>query len=659
MTDSNEQHLNAHFDNLLDLIEIEREAEKDENKRELEKYPLHIREAMGKTVTRLQIDDEDVGVGGIPLLILSRVAKIPSNSKMPQPGSFLNEMEGALSPFHAMNQGDNVLLTYPSQSGLEPVEGTLYDVSDFRVVVAINGLIPDPLPRGLCQLDMLGSDATYKRMRQAINLVRRSEKPDLVLLRNVCMGFASASQDSLKEVSLFNTRLNKFQIEAVKKCLAAKEVGLIHGPPGTGKTTVLVEVIVQAVKQGARVLASAPSNIAVDNMVEKLLPWDLRLVRMGHPARILEPLRHVTLAALEEESRARQEIQEMEEERHRLLTQLRRREDRGRGLAGDVRRALEQRIRELGQKARDSEFAIRRQIVRDAQVVLTTHGGTSQILSRHKFDLCVMDEASQATEPLSWIPISHAKKVVFAGDSCQLPPTIYSQEAAKRGLQQTLFDRLKTLLPTEFQTLLRVQYRMNESIMRFSSRQFYENKLIADESVKGHTLAGLPGVKRTAMTEKPIVFVDTAGAGYEEIWNELLESRENEGEAKLSIRLLNHLLEQGVPPWNIAIITPYVAQMKMIRRLSPIREIEIGSVDSFQGREKEAIVLSLVRSNDRGEVGFLNDTRRMNVAMTRARRLLIVIGDSATLCQHPFYRSFIDYVDHEHVHQSAWDWMTE
>ncbi len=641
----------THFENLSRLIELEREAEKEQNKRELEKYPLQVREALGKTATRLQIVDEDVGVGGLPLLVLR---KNPIKSTL---RSSPTASEGGLSPFHSMNQGDNVRLSFPDGTNLKPMDGTLYDVGDSQVTVAMNGLVPDPWPAGFCQLDLLGSDATYKRMRQALGMVRRSEKPELVRLREIFLGNRKAEVGDKLPFNLFNGSLNEFQVKAVEHCLSAEDAAVIHGPPGTGKTTVLIEIILQTVKRGGRVLASAPSNIAVDNMVEKLLPWDVRIVRMGHPARILETLRHVTLSAIQEEHPLTAEIQRMDADRHRLLTQLRRKEDRGRGPSGDEKHEILTTIKQLKKEASDMEFALRRQIIQDSQVVLCTHGGVGGALSRQKFDLVVMDEASQATEPLSWIPITLAKKVVFAGDSNQLPPTIYSKEAAAQGLSTTVFDRLKKTLPAELQTLLRIQYRMHEAIMRFSSDKFYDGQLIADESVKTHTASELKGVQKNNLTCVPVAYVDTAGAGYAESWNELLESRENDGEAGLAIRIMEELRAAGVDSSDIAIITPYVAQVKKLKLMLPDKSVEIGSIDSFQGREKEVVIVSLVRSNDQGEVGFLSDTRRMNVGMTRARRLLIVIGDSATISRHPFYNDFLTYVDKLDAHRSAWEWI--
>ncbi len=641
-------NIEDHFSRLLKLLELEREAEKEENKRGLERHTLAVRETLGKTVTRLSIIDEDIGTGGIPLLILSKATVTGQNI-----------VREGLSPFHSMNQGDNVLLTFPMGTGLDPIDGTLYDVSEFQVTVALGKPAPDPLPRGLCQLDLLGSDATYKRMRQALGQIHRTGKEELVHLRDVSLGLRKPDKNSVPPLELHNPGLNKFQVEAVHRTLEAEEVAIIHGPPGTGKTTVLVEIILQLVKDRKRVLASAPSNISVDNIVEKLLPYGLRIVRVGHPARVMEELHHVTLAAQQEEHAGQREIKMMDDERHRMINQMRRKQDRGSGASYTERIEMKSYIEQLWKTARDQEFAIRREIIRNAQVVLTTHGSVGGILAKERFDVVVMDEASQATEPLSWVPLTLGKKAIFAGDSNQLPPTLYSKEAAEQGLSITLFDRLKENLPETHQSLLRVQYRMHEAIMGFSSRHFYENKLIADESVRHHTLKDLKGVHESDLFEPALRYIDTVGTGYEEEWNELLESRENDGEAQLVLKVLKKIQDAGVQGRHIGILSPYVAQVKKLKLLMIDHDIEIGSIDSFQGREKECIILSLVRSNEKGEVGFLSDTRRMNVGMTRAKRLLIVIGDSATIGRHPFYAKFLEYVEEAGQHESAWDWINE
>ncbi|MBL0348942.1 MAG: AAA family ATPase [Elusimicrobia bacterium] len=628
--------IEEHFQKLIDLIDIEREAEKEENKRELDRWPVETREQLGKTVSRLVIERQDVGVGGMPLLVLSR----------PPAGE-------ALSPFHAMDSGDIVRVTF--LQGNFAKEGTLYDVEEYRVTVALNEELIDP-PTGKCQIDLLGSDATYKRMRRALDIVQRATGR-LGDLRDVLMGLRSAQTDPPKEIEFYNEGLNTFQKDAVRSALAAKDVALVHGPPGTGKTTVLVEIIRQAALRGLSVLATAPSNIAVDNMLEKLLDSDLRVVRLGHPARTLESLRHATLMAQMDEHPDQKPIALMDRDREQLVVQRYRRQNRG-TYDPIEDKEMKKEIKALWKEARNLEKALAKRIIQRAHVVLATHGGIGKNLSGERFDLVCLDEASQSTEPLSWVPILLAQKIVLAGDPLQLPPTIYSKEAAAAGLKTTLMERLQPELPENLQALLRVQYRMNETIMRFSSERFYEGKLIADESVRDHDALGLPHVQPTDLTQGTLVFVDTAGTGYAETWNELLDSRENEGEARLAALLWEELEGAGIRREWTAVISPYGAQVRMLRGFLP-KGIEVGTVDGFQGREKEVVIVSLVRSNEKAEVGFLSDTRRMNVAMTRARRLLIVIGDSATIGQHPFYAAFLDHVQAHGQHRSAWEWLKQ
>lgn len=625
-----------HFNHLAELLLIEREAEKKENLRALQRYPIATREALGKTVTGLVMISAEPGVGGATLVTLSK-----------------DQGAEELAPFHAMGVGDNILLSYPTGSGPLSCEGTLYKADEYKVTASVMVEPPSRLYSG-CQIDLVGSEATFKQMKRALETVTMARKNRLSELRGICLGEISAQRGRKKEIRLFNEKLNKFQREAVVSCLAAKDMALVHGPPGTGKTTVLVEVIRQAAARGERILATAPSNIAVDNILEKLLVSGLRVVRMGHPARTLESLRHGNLAFLVEEDSAYKEVSEIDSYRERLVKS---RSRHGRGQLGyDERHDRDREVRKLWREARDIEFDISRRIVASAQVVLATHAGIPRKLVKGEFDLAVLDEASQATEPLSWVPLTMARRAVFAGDSMQLPPTIYSQEAAKGGLALTLFERLKDILPESLQTLLRLQYRMHEDIMGFSSAEFYEGKLIADESVRRHTADEIPDVSATELTSVPLVFIDTAGAGFEESWNEMLESRENKGEAALAVRLMEKLLAAGLSPQKAAILTPYVAQAKLLKTMLKVPGLEIGSVDGFQGREKEATIVSLVRSNDDAEVGFLSDTRRMNVAMTRARRLLIMIGDSATLGRHPFYERFIDYAGSLKAHRSSYEW---
>ncbi len=627
-----------HFERLRTLIDLEREAEKTENLRELRKFPVAQREALGKTVSGLTLEGVEGGMGGMTMYVFSRPPKGED-----------------LSPFHAMNAGDNVLLTFPA--GVEPraAEGTLYKVEEYRVTVALNAPGgPEEEFRGASQIDLLGSDATYQRMRKALITAAESKRSRLSVLREIFLGETQPQRSRMPKVVFYNGTLNEYQQDAVKRAMAADDVALVHGPPGTGKTTVLVEIIRQHVSRGERVLATAPSNIAVDNILEKLLETGLRVVRLGHPARTLESLRHGNLAAQTEEEPLYRQVKELDALRERLIH---RKSRMGRAQLGyDERQAREREVGRLWREARDLEFEIQRRIVASANVVLGTHAGISKRFVKGDFDLVVLDEASQAAEPLSWVPLIMAKKAVFAGDAHQLPPTIYSKEAAEGGLAVTLFDRLKDLLPSSVQTLLRVQYRMHEDIMRFPSESFYDGQLIADESVAQHVADELPGVASTPLTGKPVTYVDTAGAGFDEQWNELLESRENRGEAELAVKILRELLASGLKPKDVAVLTPYVAQAKLLKSLAREAGLEIGSVDGFQGREKEAVILSLVRSNEAGQIGFLGDMRRLNVAVTRARRCLIVIGDSATIARNSVYEKFVAHADSLDAHRSAYEW---
>jgi predicted DNA helicase len=269
--------------------------------------------------------------------------------------------------------------------------------------------------------------------------------------------------------------------------------------------------------------------------------------------------------------------------------------------------------------------------------------------------LLVLDEACQTTEAGCWIPLLRVDRVVLAGDHCQLPPTVISLEAARLGFGVSLLERLISLYGDVVTRRLDVQYRMHEDIMTFSSLEFYAGTLRADESVRGHRLSDLPGVQPSALTETPVQFIDTAGAGYEEEREADGESRLNPQEALLVARKVHALMQAGVAPSSIAVIAPYAAQVRRLREALNIPGLEIDSVDGFQGREKEAVVLSLVRSNQEGEIGFLADVRRTNVAMTRARRKLLVIGDSATLANSSFYCRLFEYFETIGARQTVWD----
>ena len=285
----------------------------------------------------------------------------------------------------------------------------------------------------------------------------------------------------------------------------------------------------------------------------------------------------------------------------------------------------------------------------------TTTALDSEVLGQRQFDLAVVDEACQTTEPGVWVPLQRCRRVVLAGDHCQLPPTVLSSEAAAEGFGISLLERLVGQYGPGVTRRLQVQYRMHEAIMRFSSEEFYEAALEANPSVRGHLLVDLPGVRPDPLTQMPIQFIDTAGAGFDEQQEADGKSHFNPQEGKLVARKVRALLDLGVSPGDVAVIAPYAAHVRWLRDAVTAPGLEIDSVDGFQGREKECVVVSLVRSNPEGEIGFLCDVRRMNVALTRARRKLLLIGDSATLGGHLFYQNLFTYLAGLGAHQSVWE----
>jgi predicted DNA helicase len=299
------------------------------------------------------------------------------------------------------------------------------------------------------------------------------------------------------------------------------------------------------------------------------------------------------------------------------------------------------------------------QILDHAEVLCVTLTGLdSDILGGRQFDLAVIDEACQSTEPACWIPLLRAGRVILAGDHFQLPPTVVHREAGREGFSVSLLERLIELYgATRLARRLEVQYRMHQAIMAFSSAEFYDDVLVADPSVAAHVLADLPDVVRSPLTETPLEFIDTAGASYDEQPEPDGESRLNPQEAEVVERKVTALLEAGVSARDIAVISPYAAQVRSLRQRLAALEVEVDTVDGFQGREKEAVIISLVRSNPSGEIGFLADVRRMNVALTRARRKLIVIGDSATIAGHEFYQRLLEYFELLGGYKTVWEEM--
>ncbi len=562
-------------------------------------------------------------------------------------------------PLFSLDTGDIVTLFPEARLPIDEFpSGTVYEKTATSITVAYGQPLPEWAEEGaFFQLHKSVNRVTYRRMFESLDAVFETENTRLAAFRDLSLRLRKPRIDrvELSEIQWFDQGLNASQREAVRTALSAKDVALVHGPPGTGKTTALVELVRQAAARGESTFVTAPSNTACDNVLERLVKKGLNALRLGHPARITPELREHTLdfkLALHPSARRAGELQTE-------LWRLFRKEDRYRDRrtpGRDAERSLREEIGALKAEIRELRAETFVRVMREAQVFVGTPTSVQDRAIRERvFDLVVIDEASQATEPMAWIPLARAGRVVMAGDHFQLPPTVRSKEAEAKGLGVTLFERYHAILGPESRVLLDRQYRMNEVIMGFSSRSFYKNLLVADESVKTQTLAGLSGVQKAPETEEPLLFIDTAGKGFEEKLEEGSESRYNFEEASLVLAQLKRLLDLGVPPAEIAVISPYSAQVRLLSSKSPDPAVEIDSVDGFQGREKELVIVSLVRSNMEGEMGFLADTRRMNVAMTRARRKLVVVGDSATLSSIQFYRDFITYAEEAGASKSAWE----
>ena len=448
----------------------------------------------------------------------------------------------------------------------------------------------------------------------------------------------SVDVDNAPAVEFTDPSLNDSQKEAIRYALASNDIVLIHGPPGTGKTHTLIELIIQMVQRKLRVLVCGPSNVSVDNIVERLAPNKLPVVRIGHPARLLPSVLEHSLEVLTHTSEAAGIVKDVRAEIDQKQASIRKTR------TGRERRAIYDDLKDLRKEYRERESKCVDNLVRESSVALATlHGAGGHQLRNQRFDVVIIDEASQALEAQCWIPLLSAKKVVLAGDHLQLPPTVKSsvrksKDARTKGskdgsdkeamtgvsLEKTLFDRLLAVHGSGIKKMLTTQYRMHEKIMQFPSDELYESKLMAGESVKARLLQDLPyEVQQTDDTKEPLVFWDTQGGDFPEKTEDseigkrealLGESKSNEMEALVVARHVGNLIESGLKPEDTAVITPYNGQLALLSQM--LREkypgIELGSVDGFQGREKEAVVVSLVRSNAEHEVGFLAEKRRLN-----------------------------------------------
>ena len=539
------------------------------------------------------------------------------------------------------------------------LKGSIYYISKNTAKIILEADdFPEWLHNGKLGMIAAFDEKALREMEKALKQILIEKDTPAALLRDILYNDKKANFQS-KTFFPKNQNLNTSQIQAIENILGDNIITVLHGPPGTGKTTTLVEAIYQKSKIEGKILVCAPSNNAVDLLVEKLAEIQVPVLRIGHLSRINEEVIHQTIEYKIEQSKEFQDIKKLRkqaDEYRRMANKYKRnfgKEER------EQRQLLLKEAKDCVAHSRNIEDYLVSKLLDQARVICTTLvGSVNNYLKDFIFDSCFIDEASQALEPATWIPILKSKKIILAGDPFQLPPTVKSPEAEKMGLTKTLLDI--TFEKNINIHLLDTQYRMNEQIMEFSNNQFYQGKLKAGTNVKTHYY-------QTQENVPPVLFIDTAGCGFDEVQNEKTRSIYNPDEAQLLFSHLDKILSEltyNHHDISIGIIAPYKQQAIFLKEFDAENknfaqnfDVATHTIDSFQGQEKDIIYISLTRSNPDAEIGFLKDYRRMNVAMTRARKQLIILGDSTTLASDKFYGALIDFCQEKDYYKSAWEFL--
>ena len=519
------------------------------------------------------------------------------------------------------------------------INGSLISLSEYRgEILLYTHDFPDFIENKNIGIRLTPDTRSFDQMHGVLKRIEKNENPELTKKFEIIHGIQELSVQPAEEITEWiNQGLNPSQKKAVGEILSAQLISIVHGPPGTGKTTTLIEAIHQLVKREKKIIVAAPSNAAVDHLAEGLLKSDLKIIRLGNTLKAKESIWKFTPEGILSQP-----------ELAKQLKKLRIRADEYRRMAGQYKRKFGKEEREQRNLLYKEVKSIRSEIqqlselylhreLKEAQVVLGTPIGLrDKLIYDIAFDYFFLDEAAQCLEPLAWVGADLAKNLVLAGDPFQLPPTVLSDQAEKEGLSISMLEQAFTTNLEKH--LLTIQYRMPPEIIGFSSQYFYNSALKSN--------------KETADLEDPLLFIDTAGADF-------TETKEDDGSISNEREL--EIIQKLLPEWkktikSISFISPYAGQVAKAHKL--LADIRISTIDSYQGQEDEMIILSLVRSNTNGNIGFLSDYRRMNVALTRAQRKLVVIGDSATLGNDDFYRQFLDYVESINGYRSVFEFLS-
>ena len=629
---------------LIRLVNYERDAEIDLMTQEISTMSGKKREELGRAINKVK--GKFIGKElGLQIVQFGRSDRIETE----------------------ISVGDMVLISTedPLKSDLT---GTVTEKGSRFIKVAFDKRIPRWALRKKVRIDLYANDVTFKRMEDNLR--------HLSLRGKDALEYILTDRDPRKNrhipyIDYIDDSLNPSQKSAIENALSCENFFLIHGPFGTGKTRTLVELISQETRQNHKVLATAESNAAVDNILERLMEnKKLNLTRLGHPQRVSDHNITQTLAYKVEKHELNSRIKKIHKKIDKLIEkrnsftrptpQLRRgygnydilhnasKGKGGRGVSPEKMKSMaqwiecNQEIDELHDDIKRVENKMIRDIIEISDVILATNSSAAlDSIAKTKFDVAIIDEASQATIPSILIPIAKARRFILAGDHKQLPPTIISAKAGD--LEKTLFEELIKIYPSKSQ-LLNVQYRMNKLLMKFPNKEFYNNGLKSDASVDEIKIDDLLNSNNH---EEALLFINTSNVdNNREAHLKDSKSIMNQLESEIAVRIAKDYLDAGISEEDIGIISPYADQVKVIQEKTPV---EVKTVDGFQGREKEIIIISTVRSNDDGNIGFLKDLRRLNVAITRAKRKLIIVGNRETLKNSPTYTRLIEFVENENL----------
>jgi predicted DNA helicase len=627
-----------------ELISLERKEEMNRHIEEIKRLSGKVREKKGRALLFMRGKLEGTTIGGRHIVKFTKMDN----------GVEIIDSE--------INVGDLIIVSngYPLKKG--NFTGTVIEKSKYALTVVFDKAPNKVFISKNIRLDLYVNDTTFQMMLDTLNIIKNKAEVSTDLIEKIL--------GNEKLDNIFNYR-NLNILDIADK---VNDIFLLHGPPGTGKTSVCIDILVDSVKKYENILATADSNTAVDNIVYRLAYKGINVIRIGHPYRVNKVLREHTLDYLLMDHKRYEEVKFLRDSAFKELELLEKfiypskkytrgmsddeilkQAEHNKGTRGVSKEIISnmaeyinkrREIDEIFDRAAKLEKDIIEEILSKADVICTTNvGAGSKFIKDYEFDLLLMDEASQATETSALIPIIKSKKVIFAGDHKQLPPVVMNDLAAKKGYNISMFERLIEDFGNKNSYMLNLQYRMNEKIAGFSSEMFYDGKLKTARKNKNRILDVPRRIAKEYMyalnPSKPIVFINVDRGKEKRIGRG--SSIYNEEEAKYVIDYVNKFIEYGIDEGQIGVITPYKAQSEYIKERIFNANIEVDTVDSFQGRGKDVIILSLVRSNDEKEIGFLKDYRRLNVSLTRARKKLIIIGDKSTIESEYLFKRLLDY----------------